>query len=273
MKVKFTIVLLLGIIVLFPSCTGVNGAVQKPENTGTSLSSISSIASIEEMYDGGYWVTRPSNSVIPVVGIAGRRADKDAALADALADAARKAALYHGVYGETVAVLNQGSGNLDYFSDTDYRLQLENDPENYIGDLVFDKDNDVLERNGAVFVLAHYSGVSAVPSYNSVMKDGVPNWVIDFGADVPGFLTAVSYSKNKGSPQKTYQASYENAIVSLLPRLTAKTVNEIIDVQGVKINQNISASSGTVENVMILETWLDKKTGAVWTLLVARQRT
>jgi hypothetical protein len=224
------------------------------------------------MYDSGYWVTRPRGSIITLIGIAGRRRDKNAAIAEALADAALKAALYHGVYGETAVVLNQGSGNLDYFSDTDYRLVLENNPEAYIGDLIVDSDTDVLEKNGAVYVRARYSGVSDVPAYNSALTNGVPDWVTNYSADIPGFLSAVSYAKSMGSPQRTWRASYENALVSLLPRLASQISNDIVDVQGLRLNQNVMVSRGTLENVMILETWLDKKTGAVWTLLVARER-
>jgi hypothetical protein len=228
--------------------------------------------SLEELFDRGYWVTRPSGTNTTVIGIAGRRGNREEAIAEALADAARRAALYHGVRGESATVLNQGSGDLDYFSDFDYKLDLLNNVESYINDLIFDREKDVLEKNGAVIVRAQYAGVSGVPPYNSVIEDGVPNWVKNYGIEIPGFLAGVSYSKNKGSPQKTYQASYESAIVSLLPRLSTKTAGEIVDVAGARLTRNFSVSSGILENVMILETWIDKKTGAIWTLLVARQK-
>jgi hypothetical protein len=161
---------------------------------------------------------------------------------------------------------------VDYFSDFDYRLDVFHSPENYTGDLIFDKDRDVLEKNGAVFVRVRYSGVSEIPAYETVMENGTPLWVKKYSADVPGFLTAVSYSKNKGSPQKTYRASYENAICTLLPRLSSRAVNEVVDSEGSRVSRNISISSGDLEQVMILETWVDGKTGAVWTLLVAKQK-
>jgi hypothetical protein len=230
------------------------------------------VLSLEEVFDRGHWVTRPSGTSTTLIGIAGRRSNREEAIAEALADAARRAALYHGVRGESATVLNQGSGNLDYFSDFDYKLDLLNNAESYINDLIFDREKDVLEKNGAVIVRAQYAGVSGVPFYNSVIEDGVPSWVKNYGIEIPGFLAGVSYSKNKGSPQKTYQASYENAIVSLLPRLSTRTAGEVIDVSGARLTRNFSVSSGTLENVMILETWIDKKTGAIWTLLVARQK-
>jgi hypothetical protein len=270
MMLKFVpAILVLAGSMSFTSCISLN--TQPPANQLSEVPE-TSFATFEEVYDSGYWVTMPSNSVITVIGIAGRQANKEAAIAEALADAAIKVALYYGVYGESAVVLNQGSGYLDYFSDTSYRLALQTNPEDYIGDLVFDKDKDVIEKNGSVFVRVQYHGIFNIPSYNPTAKDDVPSWVIDSNVNIPDFLTAVNYSKNKGSPQKTYQASYENAIVSLLPRLEAKTVSEIIEVQGTKINQNISTSSGTLENVIILETWLNKKTNTVWTLLAARQK-
>jgi hypothetical protein len=228
--------------------------------------------SLAESYASGYWITRPSGGTIRLVGIAGRRRDRDAAVAAALADAALKAALYHGVYGESAAVLNQGSGSLDYYADFDYRLTLDNSPESFINDLTFDKDTDILEKDGAVYVWAQYSGVPDVPTYPSVFKDGVPDWVKNYTALVPGFLVGIGTSKNKGSPQKTYQASYENAVVSILPGLATQVRSDSLEVTGGKLTTNTTASRGSLINVMILETWFDRKTGSVWTLLAARQK-
>jgi hypothetical protein len=227
---------------------------------------------LEEIYAGGRWVTRPSGGAITVIGITGRRRNKDEALADALADAARRVALYHGVYGESASVLNQGSGNLDYYADFDYRLTLHNEPGSFIDALAFDKDSDVLEKDGTVYVRTKYSGVCDVPAYSSSMEDGKPEWVKNYAASIPGFLAGVGASKNKGSPQKTYQASYENAIVSILPSLSTQISGESIDVTGAKLATNVSVSRGSLINTMILETWFDRKTGAVWTLVAARQK-
>jgi hypothetical protein len=257
-------------MLLAASCAVIDKAMGRSEEPFQN--DLGSARSLEELFDSGYWVTRPSGASMTVIGIAGRRSNRNEAIAEALADAARRAALYHGVRGESAAVLNQGSGSLDYFSDFEYKLDLLNNIENYIDELVFDREKDILEKNGAVIVRAQYTGVSSVPSYNSTLEKGTPTWVKNYGADIPGFLAAVSYSKNKGSPQKTYQASYENAIASLLPQLSTKTANEVVEAGGSKLTQNYSVSSGILENVMILETWVDKKTGAVWTLLVAKQK-
>lgn len=272
MKKNAYLVSLLVSVFFVASCAAVGKGI--PESEPAVYNSLQAVPalSLEEMFDSGYWVTRPSGTSMTVVGIAGRRSNKDEAIAEALADAARRAALYYGVYGESALVLNQGTGNLDYYSDFDYKLNLLSNAENYVNDLVFDKEKDVLEKKGAVVVRAQYNGVFSIPPYESGVENGMPSWVKNYGANISGFLTAVSYSKNKGSPQKTYQASYENAIVSLLPQLSAKTANEVVDVAGGRITQNYSVSSGVLENVMILETWLDKKTGAIWTLLVARQK-
>lgn len=229
-------------------------------------------ASLEELYDSGYWVTGQSDAGITVMGIAGRRANKNEAIAEALADAARKVALYYGVQGRSAAVLNQGAGNLDYFSDFDYELSLLSKEENYINDLVFDKDKDIIEKNGVVVVRVTYAGVSGVPSYKSVMINGRPDWVENYGTEIPGFWAAVGASKNKGSPQKTFQASYENAIVSLLPRLSSRMLNDTVDVGGGRLSQNYSINSGVLESVIILETWTDKQTGTIWTLLAAKPK-
>ncbi|MDR0710547.1 MAG: hypothetical protein LBF77_10840 [Spirochaetaceae bacterium] len=259
---------------LCASCAGHTNILQKPlvPARDRQIGELSDF-SFEEVYDSGYWVTRPRGGAMTILGIAGRRGTREEAVREALSDAARKAALYHGVYGESAAVLNQGSGNLDYFSDFDYRLDLLTDSEGYIGELIFDKDKDILEKEGSVMVRVQYSGIFDIPAYETGLEDGIPGWVNNYTASVPGFLAAVGYSKNRGSLQKTCQASYENAIVSLLPRLSSKVANEVLDAAGGKITRNVAANSGVLENVMILETWFDRKANALWTLVAAREKT
>jgi hypothetical protein len=258
---------LLAGFLLFVSCAGA-ASRNRIETPPTEVSA----PSLEEIYDSGYWVTRPAASGLTVIGIAGRRMNRDDAIQEALADAARKAALYHGIRGESASVLSQGSGTLDYFSARDYQLDLLNNAEQYINSLVFDKDRDVLEKNGAVFVRLHYPGVFDIPTYEMTMEEDMPAWVKQCNADIPGFLTGIGQARNKGTYQKTYLASYEDAIVSLLPHLSSKVISTVIDVEGNKRNQNIMTSSGVLEKVMILETWLDKRTNAVWTLLAAKRK-
>jgi hypothetical protein len=230
-----------------------------------------SVSSVAEMYKKGYWVTRPSDGEIRVVGISGRKSNLDDAIASALDDAARRVALFHGLHAKSASVLNQGQGNLDYYADMDYWLTINNEANLYSGELVFDKDSDVLEIDGQVYVMAKYSGGLSIPAYSSVMRDGVPNWVNDFVLEIPGYLTGIGMSKNKGSPQRTYQGSYENAIVHMLSRSSSQVTGGVVDIEGGKMNQNITTSEGDFTNVMILETWFDRKSGAVWTLLVAKE--
>ncbi|MDR1147672.1 MAG: LPP20 family lipoprotein [Spirochaetaceae bacterium] len=227
-------------------------------------------APLEAVFDSGYWVTRPSGSAITVFGVAGRRGNRDEGVRLALLDAARKAALYHGLHGESVAVLNQGAGALDYFSDFDYRLELRRNPEEFLDALIFDRDRNLLEKNGIVLVRVRYTGVSDIPPYNSVLEDGVPDWTKKYVVTIPGFMAGIGYSKNKGSFQKTYEASYENALVSLLPQLSTRVDSNTSDVAGGRSSHNVTRSAGDLTGVMILETWFDRRVNAVWTLVAAR---
>jgi hypothetical protein len=218
-----------------------------------------------------HWITRPSGGTITVIGIAGRNRQRDEAIAEALGDAARRVSLYHGVHGESTTVLQDGSNTLDYFADTDYSLTLRNSPESYLDSLAFDKTADVYEKNGSVYIRTRYSGVLEVPAYAGVNAEASPpDWVNGYHTDIPGFLTGVGSSKNKGTPQKTYRASYENALVSVLPRISTRIESSVIDANAGKLNQNVSVSSGNLSKIMILETWFDKRTGIVWTLLAAK---
>jgi hypothetical protein len=223
-------------------------------------------------FEETHWITRPSGGTITVIGIAGRKLKRDEAIADALTDAARRVSLYYGAYGESTTVLQDGSNLLDYYANTDYRLTIRNSPEPYLDSLVFDKTADVYEKNGSVYVRAQYSGVIELPAQVQAVTEGSPPvWVREYHADIPGFLTGIGNSKNKGTPQKTYQASYENALVSILPRISTKVEESVIDVAGQgRITKNVSVSSGNLSRIMILETWFDKGTGTVWTLLAAK---
>jgi hypothetical protein len=267
--------LLMAAVIVMASCAATESSRMVPQTKEEASREISEdlfSRSFDELYTSGHWVTRPSGGAIPVIGIAGRRSNRNEAIQIALADAARRVALYHGVDAESASVLSQGSGYLDYFADFDYRVTLHTDPGGYVGSLVFDKDHDVYEKNGSVYVRAKYSGVADIPAYVSVLEDHIPKWVKDYHADIPGFLTGIGLAGNKGSPHATYLASYENAIVSLLPRLMTKIADDMIDTPNGKLQQNITTSQGTLTGVMILETWVDSKTSSVWTLLVAKER-
>jgi hypothetical protein len=225
---------------------------------------------VGDAFDQAHWITQPLDGTITVIGIAGRSRQRDADIAEALADAARRISLYHGVYGESITVMQAGSNTLDYYGDIDYRLTLRNSPELYLDSLIFDKTTDVYEKNGSVYVRARYSGVVDIPAYAGAVSASPPDWIRGFHTDIPGFLTAVGSAKNNGTPQKTYQASYENALVSLLPRISTRMEESVIDTAGGRLIQNVSVSNGNLSKIMILETWFDERTGTVWTLLVAK---
>jgi hypothetical protein len=204
--------------------------------------------------------------------MAGRRANRAEAIREALADAARKATLYHGLHAESAAVLNQGSGNLDYFSDFDYQITPVNGYEAYIDALDYDEDADVLEKNGVVMVRTRYAATATLPLYTTAMENGVPDWTKRYTADIPGFIAGVGHAANKGSLSRTCRASYEAAIASLLSQLSTRVESGVIDVAGARVAQQVTRSAGDLTGVMILEAWLDKKTSAVWTLVAAVNR-
>jgi len=258
-----------GLCLYFGAC--VQPSPQTPPAPAPSLPDTIWDRPIKEAFDPVHWVTRPSGNTITVVGVSGRKSNRDEAINDALADAARRVSLYYGVYGEATTILMEGNNLLDYYANTSYSLDIHNAAESYIDALTFDKDKDVYEKDGAVYVRARYSGVQGVPSYKSEVSGGKPDWVDNNIVNIPGFLVGVGMSKNKGSPQKTYIGSYELALASLVSSLSSQLETSLVDLERRgRINQSVSRSKGTLSAVMILETWFDKKNGAVWTLLVAK---
>jgi hypothetical protein len=225
---------------------------------------------LEAAFDSGYWVTRPSASGITLIGMAGRRTRREEAVREALLDAARKAALYHGARAASAAALYQGTGTLDYASDFDYRVAVRREPEEFLDALDYDEEADVLEKNGVVVVRVRYAAVTEAPPYTTVLEDGVPDWTRRYTAVIPGFLVGIGFARNRGTLPKTCRASYENALVGLVSRLSARVDTETVDVSGARMTGNVIFSEGDVEGVMILETWVDRRTRAVWTLVAAR---
>jgi hypothetical protein len=57
-----------------------------------------------------------------------------------------------------------------------------------------------------------------------------------------------------------------------LSLLLTRVSSEVIDVAGAKLTGNVTRSEGELVNVMILETWFDKKTNSVWTLIAAQAK-
>jgi len=98
-------------------------------------------------------------------------------------------------------------------------------------------------------------------------------WVTAYRADLPGWLAGVGVARNKGTVQATYQASYENALVALLGLLDTRVAGADIDAAGQRTTQTVTVSEGALASVLILETWFDDRTGSVWTLTAARERT
>ena len=230
---------------------------------------------IATAFDNAHWTTRPSGKTSTVVGIAGRKHNRDEAIADALLDAERRISLSYGVYGESTVVLQNGSNILDYFGSITYKLYIHNRTESYIDALIFNKEKDVYEKDGAVYVRTRYTGVIGVPSYKSAIKDGKPDWVwAGKQIKIPkisGFLVGIGVSNNKGSLQKTYVASYENAIISLLP--SSQIGVSFLEVLGQgRATSEVIENKGDLSEVMIMETWFDNKTKSVWTLLVAKAK-
>jgi len=233
---------------------------------------------LEAMTDAGHWITVPTGGVIPVIGVASRRVNRDEAIAFALLDAAGRAALYFGVSGSCVSTMSEGSGNLDYYAATEYILHADQDAESIVEILSFDPEHDVFERDGSIYVLAALPAASDFPSYRPEPETaagperGAPAWTAGQPPEIPGYMTAAGVSRNKGSPQKTCAASWENAVVSLLQRLsTTVETSDMEKTGGGRLTQTVTVSEGRLSGVVILETWFDRTTAAVWTLIAAKE--
>jgi hypothetical protein len=228
-----------------------------------------------EAFAAQHWITQPSGSTITIVGIAGRKGSYDDSIKDALNDAARKVSLYYRAKGEYTIVQNDGTNILDKWISTDSKVELLNGNfASYVDSLVYEKDTDIILLKGNYYVRTRYSGVADVPAYTSVVeKDGKPRWVTGQPVLISGYLTGIGGSRNKGKGklQETYMASYEAAVLDVVQQLSSNSKNRIFDTEGGgRILESITMGKATVTNVMILETYFDQKTSAVYTLVAAK---
>jgi hypothetical protein len=222
--------------------------------------------SLEQSQSEGYFVTWPADGTLTVIGTAGRRATRKASVEAALCDAAQKIALYYGVKGVVVldAVPDGGSKstrNLDY---------ANKNAEQLLQAIIFDPYKDLFVRNGTIYVRVKYNLPCQKLPYHTTMMAGKPDWVAQLSADIPGYMTAVGYSGRWATLANTCKASYENAIVSMLMQISSTVESVSIDNKdGGKLVGVSSTSKGALKDVVICETWIDKQTQGVWTLVAA----
>jgi len=153
----------------------------------------------------------------------------------------------------------------------------------YIESLKFDPDkkSDIVEVENAVIIRTTYpvslsNPILYWPTYSGAEKK--PSWVDYPPVAIPGYDIGIGYSDRRSSTAETWKKSYDEAIFSLVRSVDASSTSEEINIinsaslfGSSRTTEDFTYSLRTLADFYVLDTWMDPKTKAVWTLAVARK--
>jgi len=271
---------LVGMVFFFFSCVS-SGTEKTEQNLSSSASEPPvvnteeyTIPSISEQSASGHWITRPSENALIIIGVSNRQVKRDTEIAAAQEDAARKAAMYHGIRGKIESFHSVGANFFDYVSDSKVELEYDTDYAKYIDRLTFDPEHDVVITDKAVFICFKYAAAATPINFITSMNiNGCPNWAYD--RDLPqfdGYITAVGFARNQARLKDTIKKSVDAAVARMIEDMSIRIMTTDKSVTGGGASGLIQTKSeGKLDNFQIIELWIDPQTGYVYTLAIAKQ--
>ena len=268
------------LIFLLTSCLSLGTASQN--NTGASMSggdqsppsSQQVVFTMQEQSDAGHWVSGPSNGRFIIIGVSGRLSKQEDEIEAAKQDAARKAAMYHGIQGSVEYSNTTGSGGFfDYSADSRLELNYDNNFENYVSRLTFDPEKDVIRSTGATYVRFSYTSASSNINYSPKININRPSWVNNRNMpEFDGYVTVVGFAGRRSRLRDTISASYDSAAARLIESASTKVITQ--DQSTTTTGTTASSttmirSEGRLTNFQVLEFWIDPITGGISTLAIA----
>jgi len=194
---------------------------------------------------------------------------RDSEITSAKEDAARKVAMYYGIYGSIETVNITGP---DYMNKSNVQLCYDANYEIFIDQLTFDPENDVLITSEAVFIRFQHDAIITDIEYRARMVNNRPSWTRN--QDMPmfiGYVTSVGFAQNQRRLKDTIFKSAENSIARMIETLST-TINtrEIIDAGHSFSSSIYSTSEGRLNNFLVIDFWIEPETRSVYTLAIAR---
>jgi hypothetical protein len=227
---------------------------------------------MREQYTMGYWVTRPFDNVMTVIGISNPMLRRNDEIIAAKEDAARKVAMYHGIEGNIEATLSTGTNFFNHIYD--YKVELEYDPNHakYIDQLMYDPQYDVLVTDQAIFVRFQYAAeVKLIDYITEKNANGRPNWT--FNRNMPqldGFVTATGYARNQLRLKDTVFKATESAAARMIEDMSIQIQNKMTILDQFTTDIVYAVSMGMLSHFHVIEFWIDTDSGYVYTLAIAR---
>jgi hypothetical protein len=261
------------------SCASTPKTVQANKNTVQNYSSLdaSTIYDYNALFaDRNFWNTSTENDELIIIGVGGVKISKAETIKGAVEDAARKASLFNQVRANVTYTERIGDGFLDYFIENQQNIVFDENYQEYIDELKYDAETDVLITNNAAFVRTRWTPSVPFKISHTPSSHGRPSWTDSPPSSIDGMITGVGYS----SPlmyHRAYIASYESAIYSIAIRVDGNVKAGKVNYQGEGMfdysnsSESTTVASAQINGFYVLQIWVDPKTDGVYTLAVARE--
>jgi len=198
---------------------------------------------------------------------------RESEIAAAREDAARKAAMYNGIYASFQTVHSSGTGLLNYYFESETRLDYDRDYEKYLEKLTFDPDRDVLDIDSGVFIRFSYPAAFPANINYSFPKNpnGSPGWITEPPQDINGFRAGVGFARRQYRMRDTFVKSCDSAVAAIVSQSSTVMTTSDTVAESRSSSFFYQSSTGRLTHFLVLEIWIDPDNQNVWTLAVAQR--
>ena len=231
-----------------------------------------SLSSMQEQYSSGYFVTKPFNNRLIVIGISNPMLRRQEEIDAAKEDAARKVAMFYGIHGKIESV----TGTNDNFFESNHiynaELRYDSNYERFIEELTYDPAKDVLITNEGIFIRFQHETTVTSFNYNARLINNRPTWTRNQDKpEIEGYAVSVGFARNQRRLKDTINKSIEDAISRMIEDQSTAVNTRDVSSSGQGASSSIhTISEGKLNNFQIIEIWIEPGTRFVYTLAVAR---
>jgi len=102
-------------------------------------------------------------------------------------------------------------------------------------------------------------------------KNGSPEWTTRPPKEINGFIAGVGYSGRQLYIRNTFEKSCNAAAADIISIVSTVMTTSVVSAEGYNSSLIHQQSAGHLSHFLVLETWIDPNTLAVWTLAIARK--
>ena len=256
----------LGIIIFFSSCMS-----SAPANMEGGFPVFAEL-SIRERWESGHVVAGPQDGTLVVIGVANRLVRREDEIEVARNYAAQKVAMFHGMWGIVETIERVGETIIDDIFNSRIRLGHTVDYAQFIDQLQFDPEHDVLVINEGTLVRFRYTASVALVNFvGTIGTDGRPNWLYSRNLpEVAGYTIVVGISQQQILLRDTIMKSAQATVARIIELMNVTITEDTVETEHGPISLRTSRSEGRVDNFRILEFWIEPGSGNVHALGIAK---